>query len=87
MKWFLVIWVEFKMPGGWLAGQFVPEHLRPVLGQAIPKYAIFTHKQCAVKRIQSLPPMSGPRLFWFDGLKAWEKDVTYETTVTVEGAE
>ncbi len=84
MKYYVVIWVHYKMPGG-LLGKFIPAHLRPILGEAAPRHKIFTKLKNACTHIRKVGRTANPKLFYYEGLRAWERDVDFETAVKIEG--
>ncbi len=84
MKYFVVTWVSFKMPGG-LLGKFIPKHLRPFLGEATPEWKKFTKKKSACAHIRKIGQLANPRLYWCENLKHWERDVDFEIAVQIEG--
>lgn len=85
MKYWVVTWVEYELPGGFLGKKFIPEHLKPILGQSKPCYETFSKRDIAIKKIRKLDSLAYPRLFWCEGLRKWERDVTYKTTIEIEG--
>ncbi len=85
LKYWVVTWVEYKLPGGFLGKKFIPGHLRPVLGAAKACYEAFSRRDIAINKIRKLDILAYPRLFWCQGLRRWEKDITYKTTVEIKG--
>ena len=85
LKYWTVIWVEYELPGGFLGNKFIPGHLRPVLGQAKACYETFSNGRNAFRKIRKLDSLAYPRLFFCEGLRRSEKDITYKMTVEIEG--
>ena len=85
LKYWVVTWVEYELPGGFLGNKFIPGHLRPILGAARPCYETFSRKVNAIRKIYKLDSLSYPRFYWCEGLKRYEKDIEYKTTIEIEG--
>ena len=85
LKYWVVTWVEYELPGGFLGNKFIPGHLRPVLGAAKACYETFSNGRNAFRKIRKLDSLSYPRLFFCEGLRRMEKDVKRKTIIEIEG--
>ena len=80
MRLFLVLWVDWACPGGWLAG-LVPQAVRPVLCAPRPRVEAFEHRARAEGRIRDLGPSAAPVLVLQQGLRLTERPIVWKTDV------
>jgi hypothetical protein len=82
MTWYLVLWVGFNCPGGWLGDKFLPETARAFICQRPAMHAIETDPKEMMKRVREAGP--GVRVFLYKGLRRSEMKVTWGQTVEVK---
>ena len=82
MKYYVLIWVEFNIPG-FLVKKFLPAHLRPVLGEARPMIRNFSKLENAERVIHKLKQINNPRLYACKGLRMQEISISYTTAAKI----
>ncbi len=82
-SYFLLAWVSWTCPGGWLGGGLVPRAARPLICQAKPEVSYFSGREAAVRKVHDLGPDVEARLLWCRGLRCWERSVKWSPVLEV----
>lgn len=81
MTWYLVIYIGFTCPGGWLGGLLIPKGIGLLACQKTPTHTILTDKKEVMRLVREQGP--GIRVFWCKNLKCSEKKVEWSQVVEV----
>ena len=84
VMWYLCLFVSLQCPGGLLAG-LIPASLRPLVCTKTVEHRIYTTKRDAHQQVHKVGCGASPRLFFYDGFRKWEKDITCSTKLSIEG--
>lgn len=83
MTWFLILWVAYACPGGFLVSGAIPAGAKPLACQARPEWALETRPERALKRAKEAG--CGARVFSCRNLKCEERRVECPVGFSVEG--
>ena len=83
LRYYIVSWIEYDLPGG-LLGKFIPNHLVPILGQPAVLIKLFSDKKEAIRKLKDLKQLNAPKFYWVEGLRLYEKDVSFQVDMVVE---
>ena len=76
MTFYLVAWVWWTCPGGWLSGS-VPPKLWPLVCEESANTATFDRLEQANEQADKLGPQRRPRIWQYKGLRRSELPVTF----------
>lgn len=77
--WFLVAWIGWQCPGGFLA-RFIPDGAKPALCRpARTESLMFLRRDDALAKVQELGPNSIPTLHWCQTGRCYTRAIAWET--------
>ena len=83
MTWFLVLWISWVCPGGWLGAKTIPAEHQRFVCTAKPDWTVESNREHALKKVRQAGCQA--RFFECHGLRCREKEVSCETKLSVEG--
>ena len=84
MTWYLVAWVAWNCPGGWLGNAAIPAAARPLACQPAPRTAFAANRREAVRLLLDHP---GATLEWCERLRCRPRSAEWQSHLVVDGKE
>lgn len=82
MTWYLVAWVAWSCPGGWLGSLAVPAAARPLVCRAEPRYLVTANREHARRQVRAEGPSAA--LSRCRALRCTPQPVTWTTVAQFE---
>ena len=81
MSYWLVLYLTWACPGGWLGQKAIAEPLRPFVCAPTPSFALLDRQGAAEAMIRRLGPIAAPQLHACRGFRCKQVSVEWRTTL------